>query len=332
MSTRQVHEAATLAPPADGTRWRVRILEAPRWGSSGYYSREMVERDGPSAFAAGTQMFLDHPGRSEAAERPERSVRDLAGRIASDPVMEADGLYADVELYPWVAGLVREMGPDIGLSIRASAEVTPGQAEGRAGGIITRLVEGISVDLVTRAGAGGRFVTLLESARPSEIGTAVVEETPTPTNHPVTPAGLTPIEENHMPQIEEAARLAELSLAADRVPVLEAERDAAVGRAEAAETRLAAAERAVYEAQIGAALAASTLPAKAQDRVRESLTAALPDDPAATITAAIEAEAAYLAAVTPTPRPGLGFNAAAAPVAEAYTNPWGRTLNPQKGA
>ena len=47
-------------------------------------------------------------------DRPERSVRDLAGRISSTPVYEADGLYADLTLYSWAAPIVREMAEDIG--------------------------------------------------------------------------------------------------------------------------------------------------------------------------------------------------------------------------
>lgn len=399
MLKKRIREAATLSPPGEGTRWRVRIIEAPRWGSSGYYSREVVERDGAAAFPVGTQMFLDHPGDFEAGDRPERSVRDLAGKITSTPTMEADGLYADVELYSWVADLVREMGDDIGLSIRAAAQIAVGKAEGREGPIITHLVEGISVDLVTKAGAGGKFVTLLESARPADAVTVAEAATndrweqlrralraanpdgwsypldfdearhivwyeaetdhgdrvwqdsytpadddmsvtldgqhfevrPVTTFHPVTPAGPTPTKEAYMPQIEEA-RLNELTQAADRVPTLESERDAAVKRADEAEARIAAAETAAYEAQVNTALAASTLPEQAQARVRESLTAGgRPDAPAAAIEAAIKAEADYLAAVAPTPRK-LGFGAAAdEPVSESYVNAWGRTID-RKGA
>jgi hypothetical protein len=64
---------------------------SPGWGSSGYYSEELLRRDGPKAWPAGTHQYLDHPTVSEEAERPERSVRDLAAVLVSDPVYEENG-------------------------------------------------------------------------------------------------------------------------------------------------------------------------------------------------------------------------------------------------
>ena len=114
--------AATAAQDG-GLRYRARLIEGDRQGSSGYYPREVIERDGPTTWPQGTQVFMDHPGEMERHDRPERSVRDLAGRIDSTPVYEGDGLYADVYLSPWSAGIVREMADDIGMSIRAGATV-----------------------------------------------------------------------------------------------------------------------------------------------------------------------------------------------------------------
>jgi hypothetical protein len=34
---------------------------APGWGSSGYYAKEVLKRDGAKAFPAGTKMFWNHP-------------------------------------------------------------------------------------------------------------------------------------------------------------------------------------------------------------------------------------------------------------------------------
>lgn len=167
MGTSLIRETATTSRPVNTNtgRWRARIIEGDRWGSSGYYSREVLERDGATAWPAGTPVFMDHPGEQEMFDRPERSIRDLAGKITTDPIYEADGLYADVEFYPHVAPIVEAMAADIGLSIRASAEVETGEAQGRTGQIITRISEGMSVDLVTKAGAGGKLVSVLESAR-----------------------------------------------------------------------------------------------------------------------------------------------------------------------
>ncbi|MDN5687122.1 MAG: hypothetical protein L0G94_10685 [Brachybacterium sp.] len=148
-----------------GHRYRARLIEGERWGSSGYYGRDMLERDGPQVWPAGTQVYMDHPGVTEQHDRPERSVRDLAGKITSTPVYEADGLYADIEFYPHIAPVIEAMWEDVGMSIRAAGTAETGERDGRTGAIITSLSEGVSVDVVTRAGAGGKLVALLESAR-----------------------------------------------------------------------------------------------------------------------------------------------------------------------
>ena len=148
-----------------GRRYRARLIEGDRWGSSGWYGREMLERDGPQVWPAGTQVYMDHPGATEQHDRPERSVRDLAGKITTTPIYEADGLYADVEFYPHVAPIIEAMWEDVGMSIRAAGTAESGERDGRTGPVITSLTEGISVDVVTRAGAGGKLVALLESAR-----------------------------------------------------------------------------------------------------------------------------------------------------------------------
>ncbi|MBO0826217.1 MAG: hypothetical protein J2P24_00405 [Streptosporangiales bacterium] len=165
-------EAAKPAAPSGGRRFRARLIEGDRWGASGYYSREVLERDGPTVWAEGTHSYLDHPTETEMYDRPERSVRDLAGKIASTPVYEAEGpvgagLYADVEVYPQYAEVVEAMASDIGLSVRAQATVTEGEVDGRTGRIVETIVpsSSSSVDFVTKAGAGGRLVSLLESVR-----------------------------------------------------------------------------------------------------------------------------------------------------------------------
>ena len=161
-----IRESATpgLATTGKPHTWRARLIEGDRWGSSGYYSRQVLEAYGPTTWPVGTPVYFDHPTPTEEAERPVRSVKDLAGKIVTTPVYETDGLYADVEFYAHTAPIAEALAPDIGMSIRAGADVESGEREGRTGWIITALTEGASVDLVTKAGAGGKLVTLLESA------------------------------------------------------------------------------------------------------------------------------------------------------------------------
>lgn len=153
-------------------RYRACLIQGDRWGTAGYYPADMLATYGPQAWPTGTQMYLDHPGLADEANRPERSVRDLAGTIASTPEYQTSGpqgqgLYADVQVYPHAASMIEAMSGDIGLSIRAAGTAEPGNRGGRSGMVITSISPdpSNSVDYVTRAGAGGKLVALLESAR-----------------------------------------------------------------------------------------------------------------------------------------------------------------------
>jgi hypothetical protein len=140
----------------------IRII-TPGWGSSGYYPAEVLRRDGPNVFTAGTQLYLNHPTRTEETERPERDIRDLAGKLASNAVWMDDGLYADIEYYNNHRPLIAAIGEDLDVSIRADGTYRTGEAEGRKGRIIEQLVRADSIDFVTRAGAGGKVARLMES-------------------------------------------------------------------------------------------------------------------------------------------------------------------------
>ena len=163
-------ESAILASPDSALSpkgiYRARLIEADVQGSSGFYPAEILRRDGATAFPAGTPIYLDHPTRSDEMERPERSVREMAG-ILLDPANyeeapDGRGLFARVQFFEDVRDLIKSRWEHVGLSIRAAGEVedTP---EGR---IVRSIREGLSVDVVTRPGAGGRLVTMTESSKP----------------------------------------------------------------------------------------------------------------------------------------------------------------------
>lgn len=163
----------TEATDGDGGMRRLIRIISPGWGASGYYSSEVLERDGPDFVPAGTQMFLDHPTWTEEQDRPERSVRDLAAVTIEEAHWElagpaGPGLYARADVFaPW-APLIDELEEHIGVSIRGRATSSDGEAEGRRGRIIERLVPPAhSVDFVTRAGRGGQILELYEAARRS---------------------------------------------------------------------------------------------------------------------------------------------------------------------
>ncbi len=120
-------------------------------GSSGYYpASTLQEAAGSKVFRAGTQCYIDHPTQSETYERPERSLKDLAGALETDAVFRDNGLWSRVRVFSSHRDFITERASTIGLSIRADGEVD--------GTTVTKLTRVHSVDFVTRAGRGGRLV------------------------------------------------------------------------------------------------------------------------------------------------------------------------------
>lgn len=171
MTVQLVESVGTLveAPVSTGSkfgkRWRAKVIEAGQ-GSSAYYPERVLE-DYASVFREGTHVYMDHPTLSEDFERPERSARDLIGKLVSEAVYQDGALYAEVEFYDRFAPIITEMAGDVGLSIRAYGTAEEGE-DGTP--ILTSFVEALSVDVVTRAGAGGALIEMLESARPGTPG------------------------------------------------------------------------------------------------------------------------------------------------------------------
>lgn len=157
-----VAETTNTAVPREG-RMLVQIM-TPGIGSSGVYPAPVVEAAATArVFPAGTHMYADHPSVSEDRDRPERSIKDLAGVLTQDAYWDGTALVAEAKTYePW-STVLSQMHDAIGVSIRASARVEESDDQGRP--IIAELVEGLSVDFVTHAGRGGRVMQVYESAR-----------------------------------------------------------------------------------------------------------------------------------------------------------------------
>lgn len=155
---------------AEDGKVQIKII-SPGWGSSGYYSKEMLERDA-KVFKKGTHMYINHPTDREARERPERDIRDLAGVLLEDAVWESKGqsgpgLYSPASVLPAYREFIDAAAPYIGTSIRASGIAKEGKAEGKYGMIVEKLEDAFSVDYVTLPGRGGEVLPLLEVARTS---------------------------------------------------------------------------------------------------------------------------------------------------------------------
>lgn len=169
-------EAPVSSGSKFGKRWRVKVIEAGQ-GSSAFYPERVLE-DYASVFRAGTHVYMDHPTMSEEFERPERSALDLMGKLVTEAEYQDGALYAEVEFYDRFAQIITEMADDVGLSIRALGTAEEGE-DGTP--TLTSFVEVLSVDVVTRAGAGGALIEMLESARPSATGTTDREAQDIPT-------------------------------------------------------------------------------------------------------------------------------------------------------
>lgn len=145
----------------------VKII-SPGRGSSGYYPKEVLERDGPQIFKRGTLMYINHATPAEEAERPEGDWSKLAAVTTADAYWDERGkdgpaLYAPAKVFSEYADQVAEKAPYTGVSIRARGLYAEGNRKAPDGkpGLIERLVSADSIDLVTKAGRDGKL--LLES-------------------------------------------------------------------------------------------------------------------------------------------------------------------------
>jgi hypothetical protein len=81
------------------------------------------------------------------------------------------GVYAPASVFSQYRPAIEELRDHIGVSIRSYAEVRNGEAEGRRGPLIERLLPSPtnSIDFVTIPGRGGRVAALFEAARGQHI-------------------------------------------------------------------------------------------------------------------------------------------------------------------
>ena len=265
----------------------------PGWGSSGYYPKEVLQRDGPNIFTPGVKMYWNHQTVTEEAERPEGDLNALAAELVSaakflDRGPAGPGLYADAKVFEAYQKPVDDLAEHIYVSIRAYGKAQKGLADGKEGPIITELTSARSVDFVTEAGAGGQILTLFESAR----------------HHPAVQK--TTSESVEIPNSLEEARMDELQKPQETNATLQTKLSEAEVRAARAQEALAIVEA---KGKVQAQLAKLELPEATKNRLVESLSKAAPIKDGALdqetfgkqITEAIKAEVDYLTQVA-----GLG--------------------------
>jgi hypothetical protein len=151
-------------------KFRAKLISADAWGSSAYYTSEVLKRDGSRVFHKGLHMYQDHLSESEQWDKPEGSIANLVGTLESDAEFEENGpegpgLYSDVKFYPSYVSRISELKEDVGLSVDAQGLTESGERDGRFGPILVALLSAKSVDVVTKAGAGGKLMHMIESDR-----------------------------------------------------------------------------------------------------------------------------------------------------------------------
>ncbi len=102
----------------------VKIINEGR-GTSGYYTKKVLERDGPKIFTPGTLMYINHATPAAEAQRPEGDWNKLAAVTTGKAFWDDNGkdgpaLYAPAKVFSNYATQVAEKAPHTGVSIRAS--------------------------------------------------------------------------------------------------------------------------------------------------------------------------------------------------------------------
>jgi hypothetical protein len=185
-----IKEAATATTTAvSGSRQLIALI-TPGWGSSGYYSAEVLEQAANDrVFPKGTRQHIDHDGEMARFEQPVGSITTLAAALAEDARWDPDyvhpktgekgALLAESDVFPrWRADLAA-MKDAIGNSIVASAIMSEGEVDGRKGMIVEKLLPSTlnRVDYVTAEGRGGHISAVLESALNRHAIEATANET-----------------------------------------------------------------------------------------------------------------------------------------------------------
>lgn len=167
----------------EGSEGLVRVIAAGQ-GSSGYYPKEVLKRDGPKVFTKGLHMFWNHATETMDEDYPVGDLNRQAGVLTGNAYWDESGpvgpgLYAPYHAFeeykPRIAERVKHN------AVQISWKGFMGYTEGQVGGKVTRIVQSLnraeSVDFVTLAGAGGAIARASESAasRRMENNVALVQ-------------------------------------------------------------------------------------------------------------------------------------------------------------
>src|SRR5581483_6859058 len=164
----ELREALLISP--ERREVEVTVLQGGLSRNAYFYSDRLLESAAP--LLDGARAFADHPA---PVDRAERSIRDIVGYYHSPRFEPASGQSPArikatlrlVESAGWLWSMIEQAiddkQPFIGLSVDFVGSVKPATRDGVAVKEIQAIRQLLSVDVVTRPSAGGRFERILNS-------------------------------------------------------------------------------------------------------------------------------------------------------------------------
>lgn len=281
MTIAQLSEATKIkAGELTGKTWKIKIIEGDRQGSSAYYPKEAL-KEGAHLFGEGVRIFKNHPSANDKWDQPERRIEDIIGWISEKASYDGKDLYANATFIESEQARIKELAEAgvIAMSIRATGEMQ----ETSNGMELKKFTAVHSVDVVTVAGAGGAFESLLESGT---LNNSEAEELAESEKEEIK----LEISQEFIDLLEKQSKLtAGLLEKLDAKEVAEA----AAKEAEVAEAAKAKEPKAPSATEVADALVEAALPAKARARVLSLVEAG--KDLTESIAAEKEIAAEYLA-------------------------------------
>jgi cation transport regulator ChaB len=167
LGTRELRETVLREAYVDDTGKIDGVIVAEGLSLNGNYYTQAALQSGLEIFK-GKPIYIDHPSKTEEADRPERSVRDLVGRIAETylgtnregkPALRHKSIVSKAE-----QALLTKVGEGIAGDMSINATGSGSQDPTTGNFVVEAFTDAVSLDFVTRAAAGGD-ATLVESAR-----------------------------------------------------------------------------------------------------------------------------------------------------------------------
>lgn len=271
-------EVASGLTKKEGRTFNVRLISEGQ-GSSGYYPAETLKRDLALALPKGTHVYANHATREQQESGMARGIEEFAGSFQGEPVFDEteNASYVPVKFRKDVAEFVEEFMDDIGVSIEVYEATKSDEGVIESMGYSPRN----SLALVTKPGARGKVVSMMESLRIAEAQGA----------DPDNEKNRNKMEEKDIKAIAEATAKA---VAEANTPILEALKALAPAESEETETDVTVVAESLVEAGLTKAGRAAVYAAvKSGKDVDEAITEAKTQEDAlrAEITEGLKAEA-----------------------------------------